>query len=255
MDIQILVATHKKYWMPNDSIYLPIQVGAATCNDDFGYIRDDLGENISLKNANFCELTAIYWAWKNLKADYIGLCHYRRYFSKSSLFIDVKNNRENLIMTRNDYEEILEKNDIILPKKRNYYIETVESQYGHAHNSNDLRVVGKVIQDLCPEYYESYIHHLKKHKTHILNMFVMKNIYFQQYCKWLFAILFEVEKNVDISDRDVYQQRIFGFLSERLLDVWIEKNELHYSEVDIIELEPVNWIRKISSFIGRKIKG
>ena len=78
MNIKIIVATHKKYWMPEDSMYLPVHVGAAG-KAGIGYQRDDTGKNISDKNPNFCELTGLYWAWKNLKADYVGLAHYRRH--------------------------------------------------------------------------------------------------------------------------------------------------------------------------------
>lgn len=85
MDIKILVAAHKKYWMPDDSVYLPIQVGAAL-HSALGYVPDNTGYNISDKNPNYCELTALYWAWKNLECEYIGLCHYRRYFGHTGLF-------------------------------------------------------------------------------------------------------------------------------------------------------------------------
>ena len=81
MDIKILIATHKEYWMPRDEVYLPIHVGKEN-KQELGYIGDNTGCNISIKNPNYCELTAIYWAWKNLKVDYIGLVHYRRYFTK-----------------------------------------------------------------------------------------------------------------------------------------------------------------------------
>ena len=80
MKIRMIVATHKPYWMPEDPVYLPVQVGAAG-RESLGFQRDDEGENISAKNPNYCELTGLYWAWKNLDADYIGLVHYRRYFS------------------------------------------------------------------------------------------------------------------------------------------------------------------------------
>lgn len=84
MIIKILVATHKKYWMLQDSVYLPVQLGSAI-NKTLGYQRDDEGENISAKQPYYAELTAMYWAWKNLKADYIGINHYRRYFSKEKI--------------------------------------------------------------------------------------------------------------------------------------------------------------------------
>ena len=84
-NIKIIVATHKEYNMPSDDIYLPVQVGAEG-KKDLGYQKDNIGNNISKKNPFFCELTGLYWAWKNLKADYIGLAHYRRHFSLSNWF-------------------------------------------------------------------------------------------------------------------------------------------------------------------------
>ena len=80
MSIKIIVATHKKAKMPTQNSYLPIQVGASI-NPDLGYTKDNTGENISNKNPYYSELTGLYWAWKNLDSDYIGLVHYRRYFA------------------------------------------------------------------------------------------------------------------------------------------------------------------------------
>lgn len=77
--IKIIVAAHKPYEMPDDEVYLPVYVGAMG-KTDVGYQRDDEGENISILNPYFCELTGLYWAWKNLSEDYIGLVHYRRLF-------------------------------------------------------------------------------------------------------------------------------------------------------------------------------
>ena len=81
--IKILVACHKSDTaIYQNDIYMPIQVGKALhANVELGFQCDNTGDNISEKNDSYCELTAIYWAWKNLKdIDYIGLCHYRRYF-------------------------------------------------------------------------------------------------------------------------------------------------------------------------------
>ena len=83
MDIKILVATHKAYWMPEDDVYLPLHVGREG-KQDLGFVGDNIGDNISLKNPNFCELTGLYWAWKNLQCDYIGLCHYVDVIKSSS---------------------------------------------------------------------------------------------------------------------------------------------------------------------------
>ena len=86
-ELKIVVAAHKPYWMPESSAYVPTWVGAALRPEGVpeGWERDDHGENISAKNPHYCELTALYWAWKNLGASYLGLAHYRRHFAEGSL--------------------------------------------------------------------------------------------------------------------------------------------------------------------------
>ena len=105
--------------MPKDDIYFPIHVGREG-KADLGYIGDNTGDNISAKNANYCELTGLYWAWKNLKCDYIGLCHYRRYFAGKNLHTNNAEKKKAVILHRQDYEKLLREYDTILPVKRNY---------------------------------------------------------------------------------------------------------------------------------------
>ncbi len=122
--VKIIVATHKKYEMPQDAMYLPLHVGAEGKTDqngnplDLGYQKDNTGENISNKNAAYCELTGLYWAWKNLDTDYTGLAHYRRHFGKKT-----KAPFEG-VLTYNELRPMLEKYKIFVPKKRKYYIPT-----------------------------------------------------------------------------------------------------------------------------------
>ena len=253
MDIKIVVATHKAYWMPEDDVYLPLHVGREG-KQDLGFIGDNTGENISSKNANYCELTGLYWVWKNLRCDYIGLCHYRRYFahSKHGSSLEAK---KTAIFHRADYEKLLQSYDVILPKKRNYYIETVRSQYEHAHNKQDLYEVEAIIAERYPEYSEAFTKVMGRTRLHILNMFAMKKELFDEYCEWLFTILFELEKRIDISSYDNYQARVYGFLGERLFNVWLEKQQLRVIDVNVINLEPVKWSAKIINFLRRKFFG
>lgn len=249
MEIKILVATHKEYWMPKDEVYFPLHVGKEG-KQDLGYVGDNTGENISAKNANYCELTGLYWAWKNLECEYIGLCHYRRYFSKGSVGKDKKA----AILHKDDYEKLLQKYDALLPKKRNYFIETVCSQYEHAHNKRDLDEVENIVKELYPEYSEGFTKVMNRTKLHILNMFVMKKDKFDEYCKWLFDILFELEKRIDITSYNQYEARVFGFLSERLFNVWLEKQNLNCCEVPVVFLEKQDWGKKIYEFLKRKFR-
>lgn len=236
--------------MPDDDVYLPLHVGREG-KPDLGYLGDNSGDNISSKNPNFCELTGLYWAWKNLQCDYVGLCHYRRYFCAGSYGSDVYSKRKS-IFQRPDYEKLLKQYDIILPKKRNYYIETVRSQYEHAHNKSDLDEVKRIIDEKYPEYGEAFNKVMNRISLHIYNMFAMKKDLFDEYCQWLFVILFELEKRIDISFYDVYQARVYGFLSERLFNVWLENQDLKIKECEVVCLESVDWFHKITSFINRK---
>ena len=117
-DIKIIIAAHKKYDMPSDKMYIPVQVGSEG-KKDIGYQRDNIGENISAKNPMYCELTGLYWAWKNLDADYIGLAHYRRHFKGKNKSANIMDN----VLSYKEASDLLDKHDILVTKKRNYIIE------------------------------------------------------------------------------------------------------------------------------------
>ena len=156
MKTTIIVAAHKPYWMPEDPVYLPVHVGAAG-KESLGFQRDDEGENISAKNPNYCELTGLYWAWKNLDADYVGLAHYRRYFSKG-----FGKDKKARILTRADYEKELSGADVLLPKPRHYWIESNYSHYAHAHHAADLDTTRKILEERYPQYLPAWEKNMKK---------------------------------------------------------------------------------------------
>lgn len=251
MNILICVATHKPYWMPNDDIYLPLQVGAAFNANKFLPNTDSTGINISGKNKNYCELTGLYWVWKNIsyKYDYIGLVHYRRHFASKTI-----GNKKNRVIDSKHLEELLDKYDVLLPRKRHYYIESNCSQYIHAHHKEDLDLTRSIIKGKYLEYLDTYDKELSKTSGHKFNMFVMKKDIFNGYCAWLFDILFELENRLDISNYSSYDSRVFGFVSELLLDVYINKNNIKYKDIPYVYLEKVNWINKIVNFLKRKMK-
>lgn len=262
MDIKIIVAAHKEYRMPQDSMYLPIHVGRAIAKQDFGWLGDDTDDNISIKNPNYCELTALYWAWKNLDADAIGLVHYRRYFLSPNISRIKKNCilsgicdkkiKLNSILSKHEAEEILINYPVILPKKRYYYIETVESQYKHAHQQQDINITREILNKNHKKYLKSFDLHMQERSTHLYNMFIMKKKYFDNYCSWLFDVLFKVEKELDVLNYLKNNARTLGFLGERLLDIWITTNKISYLETNVVYLESQNWIKKGFNFLYRK---
>lgn len=251
---KVIIATHKKYKMPNDEMYVPVQVGREG-KEDLGYQPDNEGENISSKNPYFGELTGLYWAWKNLNADYIGLTHYRRHFSISKkLPKDIEGRVKNVI-TGKEVDEILDSTDIILPKKRKYYIENLYSHYNHTMYIEPLDETRKIIEEKFPSYLSEFNKLHKRTSAHMFNMFIMKKEIFDAYCTWLFDILFDLENRVDVAKYDSFHSRFFGRVSELLLDVWINTNNLNYKEVKVIDIEKVNWFKKGFAFLLAKFTG
>ena len=250
MKITMIVAAHKPYRMPEDPMYLPLHVGRAGKDLDLGFQGDDTGDNISEKNPSFCELTGLYWAWKNLDADYIGLSHYRRYFRGHK-----GRDKWSCILSGSEARALLRDADVVLPKPRNYFIETVYDQYVHAHPAAPLDLALELASKTGPAYARAAQALKTKRKTHIYNMFLMKREIFDGYCRWLFNILFEVERQVDVSGYSSYDRRVFGFLAERLLDVYLEGSGIPYREAPVMFMEEQNWLKKGGAFLRRKFFG
>ena len=250
MNIKILIATHKKSHMPMDEIYLPVRVGSAMAKDYFGYQRDDEGENISEKNPFFCELTALYWGWKNVDADYIGLAHYRRHFScRKSKWKFAS------ILSSIEAKELCGKYDVILPKKRKYYIETLASHYKHTHDIEHLELTREIIRKQCPDYLSTFDKVMERTWAHMFNMCIMKRELLNDYCSWMFAILFELEKEVDMKNLSAFDARLYGRVSEFLLDIWLKHNNIRYKEIGYVQIGDENWPSKIKGFLKAKCEG
>lgn len=226
----IYVVTHKKFNYKLKDNYIPIQVGKSNTRNELPYISDDTGDNISLKNANYCELTAIYWIWKNVDdCDNIGIVHYRRYFvyGVDSKLVD-------------DYyiNKYLNKYDVILP----YEYKTESTVYNHFINSTsgrekDLKNLKMIISEKYPEYIKDYDYIMNSKRTSYCNMAIMSKSNYNKYCKWLFDILFSLEKVTDLSGYTKQEQRLYGFLSEFLLNVWIRHNELRIKHCSMYYIE------------------
>ena len=231
--IKIYIATHKIAKMPTQSIYTPIRVGAALNKDDFGFVRDDTGENISAKNKNFCELTATYWILKNDKSDIVGLTHYRRYFFKNH-----KTNKLSNVLDEEDIRKILKEKDIIVPNSTFIIKHNVEKSWEKTHVKKDYDECRKIISEKYPEYLEAFDKFSKSRFLYICNMFIARKEIFDSYYNWLFDILFELEKRVNLEEYDDYNKRLFGFMSERLFNVWLIKHqELKIQKMPVFNID------------------
>jgi len=249
MKINMFVVTHKEFNVVLDDIYTPLYVGADVTNKKLNYMKDNVGENISYKNKNYCELTGLYWIWKNIKCDYVGICHYRRYFFSNNYSKNPKK-----ILNEGKIKKMLENYDIILPRKLYLLKYTIERQYSLLHNKNDMDKVEAIINKLFPEYISSFREVMRRKYLYPYNMMIISKEQYDEYCKWLFTILFELEKEMDLSQYDEYNQRVFGFLSERLLNVWVLYNNYRIKEVPVNNIESnsfkdclLNNLRKVLS--------
>lgn len=252
MNIKIYIATHKVYTMPDDKVYEPIHVGNVGKELNQGYTSDAVGENISAKNDGFCELTGLYWAWKNSDADYIGLVHYRRHFSSRRICTKNENLKFKFIASSQEIETALKKADIILPKKRRYFIENLYSHYKNTLYVEPLDITGDIIIEKYPKYSEEFEKLHSRTSAHMFNMLIMKKNYLDEYCEWLFDILFELEVRMENHEYDKFHSRYFGRVSELLLDVWINTNAYDYSELRVMDMNSINWPGKIKAFLLAK---
>ena len=168
--ITIGIAMHKPYPVPQGGIYLPIHVGAALHPDVLPAVQsDDTGDNISTLNPYFCELTALYWLWKNNSSDYKGLVHYRRYFTTSRFFKRHAGNRYDRIIQGPELEQVLDSNPVVLPRKRHYFIETIRSHYAHTMYADHLDITEAVLRDVAPDYLDEWHELMGRRSAHIFN--------------------------------------------------------------------------------------
>lgn len=250
-ETRILVCCHKPAKIPDNGIFMPIHCGKAISDMDFGMPGDDTGDNISMKNPNYCELTALYWAWKNLKhIRIIGLYHYRRYFGFSPVrnllaalgykknfrrrFVKTKDWKMSAV-TEQELKKILDRYDIILGKPRRVH-RSLGSQYAHYHSADDLKATREAIIAVSPDFLESYDHVMyRTRKLSRCNMFITRWEIFDDYCSWLFRVLSYVEQHITVPE-DPYQARIFGFIAERLLNVYCYHKRLRKKYKYIYEI-------------------
>jgi hypothetical protein len=261
--LYLAVAYHKEHFTLNETkkYFNPIHVGKANSKLELGIDSDDGKDSISSKNANYCELTALYHMWKNVDSDYYGLMHYRRYFSlnednlifkkvkffmkllfsKDLAFHQIKLQKDtndfisNMESLHNHIEDLLLTHDILLPKKVQLYKLNMKEYYGYVHNIEDYNKIESLIIAKYPEMEQAVFESANLKEMYAYNMFITNKEVFQDYMEWLFDILFEFEKDYKFIG-NIYQDRVFGFLSERMLNIYLTYNK---TNIKIKELNTI----------------
>lgn len=261
--IKILVGYFKPALLLKSDVFVPIHMGRSISADSADkswmlehMIGDDTGDNISHMNKQFCELTALYWAWKNYdkldNPDYIGFMHYRRVFGFDESKTSIKSVSKLDIPQYNlDIEEKIRKNlqntDIFAPISEKL-TDSVLDQFAQHHFLPDLYTAINIAHQLYPEDKQYITDSLNKKEGHYYNMFIMKKDIFFEYCEWIFSILFEVKNQIDTSNYSSYDQRVFGFLGERLTNAFIYKSKrkgLQIKEVGIIFIKKTEILKNV----------
>lgn len=258
--VKIYVMTHKAFLAPTDPMYVPVHVGRAPWRREHGvsdiqtdgtdsgedaallsYTGDDGGDSISEQNCYFSELTGLYWVWKNVRdIDYVGTCHYRRYLlnhagetgqvtSAETPDAERSSCAHGLMFTAAEIRSVLKEYDVITTKELQLNFSYYEGFAFH-HKIRYLDETARVIAKRHPQYYADFERLVHEKHTYFGNMLICRKELYDSYCAWLFDILFELQRRVEVEEEDSYHRRIFGFISEFLQYVWIMHNRYRVYE-------------------------
>ncbi len=234
MKLCVYMATHKKQDKYDKSYIKPIQVGADLTDIDLYQLKDNTLDNISNKNKDYCELTALYWIWKNSNYEYVGLCHYRRFFNINKL--------ETMISH-------LKNGKMIVPQVDSLRI-SIDKQFCSKHPKSVWNKMLDVLKEKYPDDYLLSKKVFSDNKIIPLNMFIAKKCLFDNYCEWLFDILFEVEKRIDTSNTNENLNRYAGFISERMFILYLKAKNIPLIETQVLD---ENGVRAIRSKAGKTL--
>lgn len=248
--MKILISYHKESERLESEIMTPIQVGAKKSGFDLGMRRDDEGINISDKNDKYCELTAQYWAWKNLDAEYYGFMHYRRQFVFKEIpykFDDGRplsyqcinqKYRETIGLEDEIIYKCIDGFDLILPlpvDTSSWGAVSNEVQFSCLENLHavDFDLVCKTVTELYPDYCEAVQEFRTSHYAHWYNMFIMKKEIFEDYSEWVFHVLENSEKKIDFKKYNQQEIRTLAFMAERLFNIYFIKLRKDHPELKV----------------------
>lgn len=264
-----------------NDIIIPVYCGAVYKKDKWNkdIIGDNTGDNISELRMNFNELTVQYWAWKNVEADYYGLCHYRRYFvlqNENDSHINEQNQIYLPFFTKRIIEKyalyneeklknLCKKYDLIIPKptdvkfikafgkQQNNVLELWQAYTGYFFDKGCIELLLKTINKIKPQYYQCAVDYFKQDKHRGYNCYLMRKDLFFEFCDFQFSVLFDMYKS--IKDTNILKQypRTLGYMGEILYGIYlsslIDKN-IKFKEIRLVFTE-VNSIN--NSFISKTI--
>lgn len=247
----------------DNPLFIPVRCGAVYDErEGVTMLGDDTGDNISKKRLSYCELTVQYWAWKNVKADYYGLCHYRRYHNFSGVSYPVatgeanngcvvaesfsQENIDKFGLTEAQIRLFLKDADVVVHRpiqlkdsgaKNNYDAMRSSPKY---HNMHDIDTVLEIISKKYPEMMRYANEYMSSTDSWLYNCYIMKAEIFDAYCSWIFDILSELEKVLDDKNYTMTQFRAPGLIAEHFFGAYLlylrEKGKYRIVETELVFL-------------------
>ena len=231
-DVKLFVCCHEPVQVPSHPLLCPLQVGTVLAGEHF--LHDVAGENISARNRFYSELIGHYWAWKNIRADWYGFFHYRRY-----LYPDVHAGQPYIIRREPDLDRLgygcfaalIEQYDMILPKGEDMRV-PVREHYAQSHRGSDLALAEELTRRTHPEMEQALDSYLGGTVQYFGNIFIMSRDVFHGYCSWLFPLLAAFD-----AEAPDLAPRVDGYIAERLLGVYAA----YHRELKKLELPRVHF--------------
>lgn len=230
-DTCVYVVNHKDAQSLEDKPYRLLRVGSIAgeqqgSSDEVSY--DSTGDNIAFKNFAYCELTGLYWIWKNTSHDITGIMHYRRYLAAPGT---------NRPLNPREINDALDRFAFLVPRPVSLGCSVAE-HYCFCHPAYDYLALSKAMNSQPEPYRMAFAAVMDSDTIVPCNIMIARKEDLDAYCGWLFSVLRECENYVDLyTGRDDYQRRVFGFMAERLLMVWLIANDVECGFYDVLTLE------------------
>lgn len=247
MDIKIFVShriDQQSVKIDDNPLFYNIRCGAVYDNKASDLPGDHIGDNISFKRMSYCELTIHYWVWKNVKADYYGFCHYRRYLSfaereypENEVGVVVYPEIDDTAIQRFKLNEVwmrqeIEQYDIItntpIPVRKSGDFSSVLDyckKNPQGYRLKDIEILREVVAEKYPDDLDDFDAFFAGRENRWYNCYIIRAPLFHEYAAWLFDILFEFENRIDTSNYTQEQLRVFGVMAERLWGVFLRRIE------------------------------
>lgn len=223
--LSIYVVAHKPFEILGSKVLVPIHVGRADSHfktEMADIIGDDTGENISEKNPQYCEMTAHFWIWKNVKGtEFVGVCHYRRYFG-----VDI---------TEDTVEGLMAGYDVMMVEP-SWYMDSVYSYFAKFMGAENMTILWMVMKKICPEYVETLEKVCDGIKFYPFNMLLCRKSLFDEYAEWIFSVLGECERCVKPAPY-TNARRALAYMAELLTGVYFLHREMRIKTVPYYKVD------------------